>query len=122
FRLEKERVGMTGLLRQRQSLTGPPVADAPGSPREAIGTGDVLSRHVAAAVDAAPGPDTHHIALADAPLDVDRDLRPALLAHGGLEHVLRDIVCQHPALHLGRRHDQSNAEQQGESYRSHTNL
>src|SRR5262245_52014893 len=63
FRLEKERVGVTGLLRQRQSLTGPPVADAPGSPRDAIGTGDVLSRHVAAAVDAAAGPDAHHVAL-----------------------------------------------------------
>src|SRR5439155_1076940 len=84
------------LLRQRQRLAGP-------AGRDAVGAADVLARGVAAAVDAAAGPDAHHVALADAALDLQRDLRPALLADGGLQQVLRDVVCQDAALDVGRR-------------------
>src|SRR5262249_19058833 len=67
----------------------------------AVGAVDVLAGAIAAAVDAAAGPDTHHVALANASLDRQTQLGPPLLAHNGLQQVLRDIVGEHPALHLG---------------------
>src|SRR5262245_50975194 len=61
LRLEQEGVGVPRLRRQRQA--GGHLGD-----REALGAGPVLPRDVAAEVDAAPGPDAHHVALADAAL------------------------------------------------------
>src|SRR5205823_241168 len=98
FSLEKQGEGMSRLPGQGEGGGG-----AAGLKQETIGAVDVLARLVAAAVDAAAGPDAHHVALADSPLDVQRDLRPGLLADDGLEEVLRNIVSQHPALHLPGR-------------------
>src|SRR6516225_3445621 len=76
-------------------------------------TSHVLSRHIAAAVNTAPCPDAHDVALPDSALDVEGDRRPALLAHSGLQQILRDIVRQDAALHVRRSRQGSRTENQG---------
>src|SRR5262249_23116047 len=64
---------------------------------------DVLAGPVAvAAIDATAAPDPHYVPLADAALDLERDLGPPLGADRGFQEVLRQVVRQHPTLDLRR--------------------